>query len=170
MSKVGTALGLTSALALCIGTQAVHAQTTHKKWGDSGAWAILVDPDVGNGCYMENSFDDGTLVQVGFVPNRDGGFVALYNAAWSNIEEGVVGKVQFDFGKSLFGGDYVGVVKADLFGGYAFFNNPEFVSELGRRDDVAIKGDKGETIDISLKGTARAINAVRKCHAEQPKD
>lgn len=170
MSRARAALGFLAACVAAAGTQVAEAQAEHTRWGESGRWAILIDPDVGDGCYMENTFEDGTLVQVGFVPNRDGGFVALYNPAWTYIEDSVVGTVQFDFGNSLFGGDYVGVVKGDLFGGYAFFNNPEFVSEFGRRNTVSIKADKGETIDISLEGTARAINAVRNCHTEQHRD
>ena len=167
MLKSRAALGLFSACIIAAGAQPVEAQTGHTKWGESGNWEILIDPDVGDGCYMETTFDDGTLVQIGFVPNRDGGFVALYNPAWTNIEDGVVGTVQFDFEKSLFGGDYVGVVEGELHGGYAFFNNPEFVSEFGRRNTVSIKADKGGTFDVSLKGTSRAINAVRSCHTEQ---
>lgn len=144
-----------------------QARTDHSKWGEVGKWIILIDPNADNGCYMEQTFKDGTLVQIGFLPSRDGGFIALYNASWTDIEDGIVGTVQFDFEKSLFGGDYVGVVKGDLFGGYAFFNNPEFVTEFGRRNTVTIKADKGDTIDFSLSGTARAINAMRTCHSEQ---
>lgn len=170
MRKSIAAVGAISACAVLASVQTIQAQTTHKKWGDAGVWAILIDPEVGNGCYMENTFDDGTLVQVGFVPDRNGGFFAAYNSAWATIEDGVIGTVQFDFGNSLFGGDYVGVANADLFGGYAFFNNPEFINEFGKRNTVSIKGDRGTTLDISLKGTSRAINAVRSCHAEQPKE
>jgi hypothetical protein len=167
--KTIAAIGLVSTCVVLASAQIIKAQSEHKKWGDSGAWVILVDPDVGNGCYMENTFEEGTLVQVGFVPDRKGGFFAAYNSAWTNIEDGTVGTIQFDFGKSLFGGDYVGVVKADRFGGYAFFNNPEFVREFGKRNTVSIKGDKGNALDFSLKGTTKAINAVRSCDAEQPK-
>lgn len=166
-TRITSALGGLASLALIASAPASDAQTQRMTWGEAGNWTILIDPDVGNGCYMERTLEDGTLVQVGMVPIRDGGFVALYNPAWTAIEDGVVGTVQFDFGTSLFGGDYVGVVEGDLFGGYAFFNNPAFVSEFGRRNSVVIKGDKGATMDISLAGTAKAINAVRSCHAEQ---
>lgn len=165
--KAIAAAGLVATCMVFASAQITLAQAKHEKWGDAGAWAILIDPDVGDGCYMEKIFDDGTLVQVGFVPNRKGGFVAAYNSSWAKIKDGVVGTVQFDFGTSLFGGDYVGVVKADQFGGYAFFNNPEFIKEFGKRNAVAIKGDKGATLDFSLNGTSRAINAVRTCDTEQ---
>lgn len=165
--KTIAAIGCVSTCVVLASSQEIQAQTDHKKWGESGAWTILIDPDVGNGCYMENTFEDGTLVQVGFVPDRKGGFFAAYNAAWTNIEDGSAGTVQFDFEKSLFAGDYIGVVKADLPGGYAFFNNPEFIKEFGKRNTVSIAGDKGNALDFKLTGTMKAINAVRNCDAEQ---
>ena len=167
--KLFSATSLIAACAVFASSQAVQAQTPHKKWGDSGAWSILVDPEVGNGCYMENTLEDGTLVQVGILPDRDGGFFAAYNAAWTNIEEGAAGTVQFDFEKSLFGGDYVGATKGGLPGGYAYFNNPEFIKEFGKRNNVSISGNQGKALDFKLTGTMKAINAVRNCDAEQPK-
>lgn len=160
-------VGLVSSCAYGACAQTQQAKAAHTKWDDSGNWAIMIDPSVGNGCYMEHTLDDGTLVQVGIVPDRNGGFFAAYNAAWTNIEDGTAGTVEFDFGKSLFGGEYVGVVKADLRGGYAFFNNPEFIKEFGKRNEVSIKGDKGNALNFKLTGTLKAINAVRNCDAEQ---
>jgi len=167
--KSNAAISLASIAGVLASSPAIQAQGTHTKWGEIAPWVIMVDPEVGNGCYMENTFEDGTTVQVGFVPDRNGGFFAAYNAAWTNVEDGAIGTVEFDFEKSLFRGEYVGVAKDDKFGGYAFFNNPEFIKEFGKRNTVAIKGDKGNALDISLKGTTKAINAVRNCDAEQPK-
>lgn len=163
------AIGLVSACAVLASAEPIQAQAKHKKWGDADAWAILINPDVGDGCYMEHTFDDGTLVQVGLIPDKNGGFFAAYNAAWSKLKDGTVGNVRFDFGKSLFGGEYVGATKDGLHGGYAFFDNPEFIKEFAKRNAVSVKGDAGNSLDLSLKGTTKAINAIRSCDAEQPK-
>lgn len=127
----------------------------------------MIDPSVGNGCYMERSTEDDTLVQVGIVPNRDGGFFAAYNASWEAIEDGTTGTVYFDFGKALFGGEYIGATREGLVGGYAFFNNPEFIKEFGRRNEVVIEGDRGNAMNFKLTGTLKAIDALRNCDAEQ---
>lgn len=168
-SNSNVAISLVSIGVVFASSQAIKAQSTHTKWGEMAPWVIMINPDVGNGCYMENTFEDGTTVQVGFVPDRNGGFFAAYNAAWTNVEDGATGTVEFDFEKSLFRGEYVGVANDEKFGGYAFFNNPEFIKEFGKRNTVVIKGDKGNAFDISLKGTTKAINAARNCDAEQPK-
>ena len=160
-------IGLLAACAIFPDPHAAEAQTTHEQWGESGEWRILIDPLVDNGCYIERTMDDGTLVQVGYVPNRNGGFFAAYNAAWTGIEDGSSGTVQFDFERSLFGGEYVGVTRDGLPGGYAYFNNPEFIKEFGKRDGVSITGDKGNALEFKLTGTMKAINAMRNCDAEQ---
>lgn len=151
-------------------TQIAAAQSQHEKWGRSDSWTIQIDPEVGNGCYMEKTFEDGTLVQIGFVPDREGGFFAAYNPAWTSLEDRVTGTLRFDFGATLFGGEYIGVVTKTHYGGYAFFNNPKFVTELGKRNEVTISGSNGSALNLSLKGTSKAINAVRSCDAEQVGD
>jgi len=138
-------------------------------WGGSGGWAILIDKVVGNGCLMEKHFEDGTHVQIGAVPNRDGGFFAAYNPAWTDIEDGAVGTVKFDFPDIVFSGEVVSVAKDGLYGGYAFFDNPNVPMEFAARNSMTIIGTRGRTIEITLEGTAKAIQAVEACQAEQPK-
>ena len=163
------AVCLVSATLIATCAQSEQADAAHETWGESGDWVIKVDASVGNGCYMERTTEDGTLVQVGIVPDLEGGFFAAYNSAWDGIEAGVKGTVYFDFGASLFGGEYVGSTNGDMVGGYAFFNNPEFIKEFARRNEVVIEGDRGNALDFKLTGTLKAINAVRNCDAEQPK-
>lgn len=160
---------LTTIAVILMAAEAVTAAEEIKTWGESGDWSILVDPTVGNGCLAQRIFDDGTQVQIGAEPSRDGGFFAAYNAGWTNIEEGETGIVSFDFGDARFAGDVVGRLWDGLPGGYAFFDNPNFVTEFGKRNSVKISGEKGRLVEIDLSGTKRAIDAVLACQKEQPK-
>lgn len=137
-------------------------------WGTSGEWAILIDSATGNGCLMEKRFHDGTLVQFGTVPNRNGEFFAVYNTDWTDIEDGVAGTVKFEFPKIRFVGDVVGVAKDGRFGGYAFFDNPNVTLEFAKNNNMTIIGELGRKIEVSLKGTSNAIKAVKACQIEQP--
>ncbi|MBE1285549.1 MAG: hypothetical protein GJ676_19710 [Rhodobacteraceae bacterium] len=139
-----------------------------RPWGEVGSWSIEVDPSVGQGCFAQRQFDDGTLVQIGTVPEQAGGFFAAYNAGWSQIADGQEGLIKFDFGDAKFAGDAVGRHRDDLFGAYAFFDNPEFVSEFAKRNSVKVSGEGGTEIEFSLSGTGKAIEAVLACQAEQP--
>ncbi len=137
-------------------------------WGEIGVWEILVDAAVGNGCLAQRIFEDGTLVQIGAEPARNGGFFAAYNAEWSDIKDGAIGIVNIDFGDARFAGDVVGKINQNLPGGYAFFDNPSFVTEFGERQSVMISGETGRLIEIDLTGSKRAIEAVLDCQKEQP--
>ena len=139
-----------------------------KSWKTEGDWEILIDASVGNGCLAQRQYDDGTLVQIGTVPAREGGFFAAYNAEWTDIEIGAEGTINFDFGDARFAGDAVGKVMSDLHGGYAFFDNPSFVKEFGKRESVKVSGETGKLVEIGLKGSSKAISAVLACQKEQP--
>jgi len=154
-----------AALAIAAGTAASAEEIS--TWGEAGGWAILIDPKVGNGCLMEKHFEDGTLVQIGAVPNREGGFFAAYNPEWTDIEDGATGTVKFDFPDIVFAGEVVGVARDDVFGGYAFFDNPNVPMEFAKRNQMTVIGSSGRTVEISLAGTAKAIQAVKACQAKQ---
>jgi len=154
-------------IAIAAGSSANSQEIS--SWGTSGDWAILIDPGTGNGCLMEKRFDSGTLVQFGYVPNRNGGFFAAYNPDWADIKDGATGTVKFEFPKIRFTGDFVGVAQDGRFGGYAFFDNPNVTKEFARNNDMIIVGELGREIEVSLKGTTKAIKAVKACQAKQPK-
>ena len=153
-------------IAIAAGTT-VNAQEL-VTWRTSGDWAILIDPGTGNGCLMEKQFDDGTLVQFGYVPNRNGGFFAAFNPDWTDIEDDATGTVKFEFPNIRFTGDVVGVAKDGRFGGYAFFDNPNVTKEFARNNDMTVIGELGRKIEVNLKGTSNAIKAVKACQAGQP--
>lgn len=137
-------------------------------WKTIGKWDVLIDPSNGNGCFAQRQFEDGTTVQMGAVPSKSGGFFAAYNTEWVDIEIGEAGLLKFDFGDALFGGDVVGQMNGDIPGGYAFFDNPNFVTEFTKRVKVSVTGPEGKTVEVDLTGTSNAINGVKKCQDEQP--
>lgn len=137
------------------------------EYGRVGNWTVKIDPENGNGCFMERTYDSGTLVQIGVVPDREGAFFAAYNAAWRPNSASEVSTVLFDFGDSRFQGEVVAAVHDDLPGGYAFFDNPEFANEFAKRTTVRVEGASGKTEDLDLSGSHNGLEAVRKCQVEQ---
>ena len=157
-------------LIICVFTTGTPAKAENLlNWGETGGWAILVDPTVGSGCLMEKHIENDTLVRIGTDPGRDGGFFAAYNPEWTDIKDGATGTVQFEFPEIRFVGEIVGVAKNGLFGGYAFFDNPNVLKEFTARNNMSIIGEFGRSIDLALAGSMKAIAAVKACQAEQPK-
>ncbi|WP_171239249.1 hypothetical protein [Ruegeria sp. HKCCA5491] len=152
-------------LALCCASL-LHAAGM-ERWGASGDWTILIDPEKGNGCLAWKPFANDMTVEIGAAPNQAGGFFAAFNPAWVQIEDGATGIIKFDFGDAKFEGEAVGVFKNGVPGGYAFFDNPAFVTEFGKRQSVTIIGESGAEVELDLSGSAKAIEAVLECQAEQ---
>lgn len=137
-------------------------------WGTSGMWEVLVNPDNGNGCFARRTLEDGTIIEMGTVPNRRGGFVAAYNATWTPVKEGEFGTVEFDFGDAIFAGEATAQSNDGAPGGYAFFDNPAFPNEFAKRRSVTVSRAGGPRYQLDLTGSSNAIQAVYQCQSEQP--
>lgn len=111
--------------------------------------------------------EDNSDVQIGFDPDEQGGYFAIYNPEWTHIKEGQKGTVTFDFGDEKFAGDAFGKYLNGIPGGYAFFNNPAFAEAFARRQNVKVSGSNGRSYEMDLTGTSRAVQAVRDCQAAQ---
>lgn len=135
----------------------------HPEFDTFGDWTVRTNPANGNGCYMEKTFDSGTLVQIGVVPDQNGAFFAAYNAAFDGVEEGAEGTVLFDFGDSRFQGAAKGAFHNDVPGGYAFFDNPEFAKEFGKRTSVLVQGGAGRSEEIDLTGSMKGLRSIQAC-------
>lgn len=153
-------------LALCSLACTAGAEP-FKDWGDAGRWKIRVDMGSGSGCFMETSLDDGSVVQFGIVPNRNGGFFAIYNSGWTDIVVGEEAAVTLEFDAKQFSGDAAGVEREGLPGGYAFFNNPNVRDEFSRSKTMIIFDDNGHTINLDLSGTSKAAQVVESCQKQQ---
>lgn len=137
-------------------------------WQDLGTWTIHIRTDDATRCFASRFMENGTEVEIGTEPTLDGGFFAIYNPEWTQIEDGQDGFVEFHFGTSRYGGEAVGRYKDGIPGGYVFFNNPEFVQDFARRQTVKISGRGGATFEMDLTGTSRAIRGVLECQDAQP--
>lgn len=160
-AKFASVIGLTLLLASPLSAR------DFIEWTDIGDWKILVDIDTGNGCYMQKDYEDGSRVELGVLPEREGAFVAVLNKDWSDLEAGTTGTLNFDIDGELFAGDADVIVDGDWYGGSAFFNNPEFVTDFGKKNSLTVSGDGGRSVTINLKGTSRAINEVKECQKAQ---
>ena len=143
------------------------APTSFEKWGDAGEWEVLVDRAKNNGCLIQRLYPDGTLVRLGQLPAEDGSYFAALNRDWTHIDESMSDQFYFDFGDDLFVGEVVGMIEGDWHGGYAFFNNPEFIDEIGAKSDITIEGSRRVPLSVSLKGTQHAIAELGRCQSEQ---
>lgn len=141
--------------------------TKQDVWAKSGEWVVLVDTPDHGGCFMERSFEDGTLMKLGLKTISHEGYFMVLNKAWENVQEGDLGEIYFDFGDEVFGGDAIGVIEGDFRGGKADFNNPDLVTELANRVSFVVSGSAKVGFEYALKGTKLAIAETDVCRVEQ---
>lgn len=137
-------------------------------WGETGDWIILVDPAVGSGCLMQKNFESGIRIEFGYMPDRDGGFFAAMSEDWTGIKPGTNGTVKFITEAAKFAGDVEMIEVDGRLGGLAFFDNPNFTEEMAARRSITVIGPEGNTFEVDLKGTSRAIKILKECQSAQP--
>ena len=148
-------------------SQAVLASEPPEEWGKSGDWSVLVDETVGNGCFIQKDFDDGIRIRLGYVPDREGGFFTALSQEWQELETGETGIAKFISERDKFAGEIEFVEEEGWYGGWAFFNNPEFATELAQRRSITVIGPNDGTIEVDLAGSAKAISEAARCQSEQ---
>ena len=156
---------------ICSAAALLHLMVTGlaaTPWQSIDGWDIHIDTSENNACFAQRLLDDGTTVYFGFDASLSGGFFAIHNPAWTNVEQGQTGEVTFDFGNEIFAGQAVGTLRDGIPGGHAYFNNPAFAEAIARYVTVTITGARGATFSLSLTGTYKAVEAVRACQSAQP--
>ncbi|MDW4551445.1 hypothetical protein R5H32_19020 [Defluviimonas sp. D31] len=136
-------------------------------WGESGQWSVLVDPDSGNGCLIQKDFSDGLRIRFGNLPLLSGGFFAALSRDWSDLEAGTTGTVRFLTGEAKFAGEAEFLEEDGWYGGSAFFNNPNFVTEMAKRRSITVIGPSGGTFEVDLAGSSKAIDLMQECQEAQ---
>ncbi|MEM9393289.1 MAG: hypothetical protein AAGA38_05500 [Pseudomonadota bacterium] len=154
-------------LLTCLYLALATAPSAAEEWGSTGLWKILLRDGPVNTCYAMRQLPDESIVEIGFARERGRGYFAIYNAAWTHLEDGRKGVVEFDFGNARFAGETVGRIENGFPGGYAAFNNPAFVDAFARGRSVKIIGTEGAEFELDLTGTHRAIAEIRTCAAAQ---
>ncbi|MDE0591530.1 hypothetical protein OU789_16445 [Halocynthiibacter sp. C4] len=160
--------------ALCLAAAFFAGQpalaSDYTEYGTSGDWSVLIDAEKGNGCFVQKEFEDGTLIQMGYWPSREGGFFGAYNAAWAadrTAEDGDKAMVKFDFPDKRFKGESEAHTLDGTPGAFVFFDNPNVPDEIAKNTEMAIQTENRPDIPVNLKGTSNAIKAARECQAKQ---
>lgn len=137
-------------------------------WGSSDYWDVMIDPSLGNGCLIQGSFADGSLVRIGLDKVAGGGYVTVFNTAWGDIENGATYPVSFDLDGDAYNGEAKGLYLNDVPGADIAFDNVDFFMSIAKHQTMTMfNKDGGEVLKIDLTGTMAGLDAVLKCQDEQ---
>ncbi len=146
---------------------AVLGDSHHEDWSTIGDWTILIDESAGRGCFMQKDFDNGIRIRIGYYPKRGGGFLSGLSKEWDHLEVGSTSIVKFIMDTEKFAGDAEVIEEGEWKGGFAFFNNPDFPTQLARRNSLEIIDPNGVRHTFGLSGTFRTLAQLEKCQSEQ---
>lgn len=138
-----------------------------EKWGASDFWDVMIDSSLGNGCLIQGNFEDGSVVRIGLDRRDNTGYVTAFNAAWGDIEEGVVYPITFELDGELFNGEARGMYLNGLPGADVIFDNVDFFMSIAQRQTMTMYHDDYEVMSIDLTGTMLGLQAVLECQDEQ---
>lgn len=156
----------TTILALGLATPVLATQDL-VPFAQVGDWAVLVDPNRGNGCVAQVALSDGSTLRMGFdKPGSGKGYVASFNPFWTQFEKGKDYDVTIAFADTSFVGKGRGEELAGMPGVVAEVNNLDLLSEMASAESVNLSAG-GPGVDIALKGSFDAIKSAIECQALQ---
>lgn len=159
-------LAATATFAADVGDVLPKDNAEFTKWGEAEGWNVFIDQSRGT-CLIERVDAAGNVVQMGLTSSHEFGYLGVFTKADVKPKNNTVHL-------SLDGKQYYGDADAQkkklaegYKGGYILANNPNFVNDVMKKYVMTVYPEDANTFDVSLKGTFKAIEAARKCNAEQ---
>lgn len=163
--KTLVAIVCAAGIVLCAG--AVRAQDLIDK-GFVHGWNLMVDPQMGNGCLIQNVYEDLSVVRLGYDAANNRGYFVVFNKAWGQIDAGKQYPITFDLDGERFEATATGFRQGKVPGAGVFFTDRNFVDAIARRKVLTVYGTQGNKVmAIDLTGSAKALEYARKCQQQQ---
>jgi hypothetical protein len=156
---------LVAAAATALTAGAASAQFT--EWGQEAGWKIMINTEMGGGCLITKTEADGDQVQIGYNPSGDRGYIAAYALRDTDLAAGEKVRLFFDLDNDYFYGEAVGQAVEGYHGGYVWFDNPDFLTDIENKRSMVVWSEGVEPFRIDLTGTKAAIAKALECQAQQ---
>ena len=159
-----SAVATVAALLATVSTPALSQGL--EQWGTGGGWDILIDTTLGDDCFTQSEFEDGSLVRMGIDKDQGTGYVTIFNTACGDIEEGAVYPIEFELDDERYDGEARGIYLNDVPGADILFDNADFFADLALKYTMTIYNENGRVLAISLQGTQVGLEGVLQCQEE----
>jgi len=153
------------AALLAFAPMATWAQDLIDK-GFVAGWNVMVDPQMGNGCLIQNIYEDLSVVRIGYDAEHNRGYFVVFNKAWGQIDKGKTYDMTFDLDGQTFDAKATGFYLGKVPGAGVFFDDRSFVEAIAKHKVMTVFGQAGaKVMAIDLTGSGKAIEYARKCQA-----
>ncbi|MDK4720096.1 hypothetical protein PH552_12150 [Rhizobium sp. CNPSo 3968] len=135
-------------------------------WKSVNGWTILVDPSMGNACYMTTAFNNNVLLRFGFsfLGKAPLLYLAVGNRNWQSLEVGKDYPLQIHFDNNPIWSATAFVT--DL-SGVKFLNvttsDTNFAQEFSRKLGMTISFQGKFVTGVQLRGSSAAVAEMLNC-------
>jgi hypothetical protein len=137
------------------------------RWGSAGGWDIMIDPSLGNGCYIYTEYDAGTVVRLGFSPDDDEAYLMVGNAKWNSIQDGKDYDVQVRMDRDS---PWYVTATGVQFDGLPFLmaetDDTDFLLDFAKKNSLAVSYGGQTVTSLSLSGTYAAVSEMINCQEQ----
>ena len=139
-------------------------------WKEVGGWQIRVDRTLGNACFMIATWEQGTILRIGFFSGQSVStvpYIILGNIYWTSIQEGKDYSLTFRFDNERpWAVDATGY----RLGQHIFLlfevGSWDFVDEFMRKHGVRIVYNGQVIANLSLSNSFAALKETANCHVQ----
>ncbi|KEQ07025.1 hypothetical protein [Pseudorhizobium pelagicum] len=150
-----------------LSTIAVEAAPTESiPWKEVGGWSVLMDPSLGNACYVSTAYEDGTVLRLGFnLSSAEGSiYIALGNENWKSLEAGKDYQIQIAFDAET---PWDAPARAMELSGINWLNvqttDTNFAAEFARKHTMRATFEGRSVAMLRLKGSSKALDEMLAC-------
>jgi hypothetical protein len=165
------AIGVSVAgLVSASGVPASAAADDPIRWGKVSGWDVMIDPTLGNGCFIYTLYDAGTELRLGFDPDNGEAYMMVGNAKWGSIEEGKDYDIEVKMDRDS---PWLATATGANMGGlpilWASTDEPNFLVDFAKKKGLQVIY-QGKTIaSLNLSGTYAAVSEMLKCQDQVDK-
>ena len=135
--------------------------------GYFNGWNVMVDPNLGNGCLMQSVPDGESLVRIGYDPQKDEGYLTVFNPDWHRVTTGTKQPMVFDLDGRQYPAKVTNLKVGGVSGFGVTFPRQTGFEQIARTKMMTVFNPKGEAVyQLDLSKTGDAFAEARKCQKE----
>ncbi|WP_246590275.1 hypothetical protein [Rhizobium lentis] len=135
------------------------------QWKEVGGWSVAIDPTLDNGCFVLTSFDDNTIIRLGFnFRKKDNPFyIMLGNPNWKSLEKGKHYPIELSLDQFKWTADARGLDMPGLKSLWIDFKDPDLIAEFEGKLSFRASFRGKQIAALRLKDFARAADELLAC-------
>lgn len=132
--------------------------------GEVRGWKTAVDRTIGNGCFIYSYFEGNSFLRLGVNPQTETVYMLLGDSDWQSITEDQEYQIELQMGrKSKWNASAIGGVLDGMPSLLVTATDLTFLRELSSQSNVRAWFGRNEIANISLRGSAAAIDEMIRC-------